>query len=229
MLVELAPQQFVDPRGGPRAAAVQFAVIGRQRGAQGLAWRQHACRQIGRQATGGGQRWKIAFVLVGIDGAVGEGGQAVAGRGFARGPERAHGIGGRVEAVKGLGQGIGRPGRRRLRARRGDGADRRRAQAFAASAGVGRVDTIAVALAGEHAARTQQRCAMVQGPVHADGLQAGRDGGVAAAFVDGPLGVGMNLRDRVRLAEPGDGGRGFAPVMHGQQLHGNACLSQAAG
>ncbi|KAG0762177.1 hypothetical protein G6F22_018710 [Rhizopus arrhizus] len=104
VLVELAPQQFVDPCGGAGLAAIQFAMIGCQRRTQRLPGRQHAGRQIRRPAAGAGQRREVALVLVGIDDAVGKGGQPVAGRGFAGGPQRAHGIACRRESVEGIGQ-----------------------------------------------------------------------------------------------------------------------------
>ncbi|MNS95829.1 hypothetical protein D3C72_1301010 [compost metagenome] len=69
----------------------------------------------------------------------------------------------------------------------------------------------------------------MQGPVHAHGLQTVRDGGVAAAFVDRPFGIGVDLCDRVRLAEAGNGFGCLAPVVDGQQLERNAQPGQVLG
>ncbi|MNV44213.1 hypothetical protein D3C71_1359640 [compost metagenome] len=57
---------------------------------------------------------------------------------------------------------------------------------------------------------------MMQRPVHADRVQGACHGRIAAAFVDGPFGIGVHLGDVVRLAEGRDGVGRLAPVGHGQ-------------
>ncbi|KAG1437349.1 hypothetical protein G6F57_020284 [Rhizopus arrhizus] len=52
----------------------------------------------------------------------------------------------------------------------------------------------------------------MQRPVHAACLQRVGHGRIAAAFVDGPFGIGVDLPNAVGLAEAGDGAGGRAPV-----------------
>lgn len=69
---------------------------------------------------------------------------------------------------------------------------------------------------------------MVQGPVDAGLGQAAGHRVVAAPFVHGPFGVGVDRRDPVFAAEPRQRIGHLVPGIHGQQLQGNAEPGQVA-
>ncbi|KAG0929223.1 hypothetical protein G6F31_017431 [Rhizopus arrhizus] len=88
--------------------------------------------------------------------------------------------------------------------------------ALPARARIGGVDAVALAFACQHRAGAEQRGAVMQRPVHAACLQRVGHGRIAAAFVDGPFGIGVDLPNAVGLAEAGDGAGGLAPVRDRQ-------------
>ncbi|PAV71506.1 hypothetical protein WR25_16093 [Diploscapter pachys] len=67
VLVELTPQQLVDPCLSARAAAVELASVARQDRVQAMEWRDHARSEIGRKLAGSGLGGQVAQLRVVFD------------------------------------------------------------------------------------------------------------------------------------------------------------------
>ena len=90
VLIELAPEYFIDPGRHPAVARVGFALVHHHRGMQTLPSGDKPRRQVGRERTGARQGGEIAVGLVACDGALDECVEAVSGSLRRGGPPRTH-------------------------------------------------------------------------------------------------------------------------------------------
>jgi hypothetical protein len=93
VLVELPPEQFVDPGLHTGVAAVELALVAGQGGMQALARRDHPRGQVGRKLAGAGLGGQVALLWVVFDTFVEEAGQAPVRLGLAGRPVLAQGRG----------------------------------------------------------------------------------------------------------------------------------------
>ncbi|MCY1404318.1 hypothetical protein D9M71_195240 [compost metagenome] len=89
VLVELAPEQFVDPADNARAATVELSLVVAKRRVQALAGREHSGGEIGRELAGARVGREVPAFLVAPECFEGEGLQPFLGRRFACRPELA--------------------------------------------------------------------------------------------------------------------------------------------
>ncbi|MNT23717.1 hypothetical protein D3C72_1591480 [compost metagenome] len=104
VLVELAPEQLVDPAHGAGVAAVELPQVALQGGVQALAGREHAGGEVRREPTGAGLGGEVAALFVAPEFFQGEGGQPLACCLLTRRPELA-------QAVRRCGKAVHRGGR----------------------------------------------------------------------------------------------------------------------
>ncbi|MNH26599.1 hypothetical protein D3C79_866610 [compost metagenome] len=106
MLVELAPEQLVDPGLGASTTTVELAAVARQCGVQALPGGDHPGCQVGRQLAGARFCRQVAQVMVILYGFVHEACQSGLCFVLARRPVFAQGARWFVEAIDVLGNGV---------------------------------------------------------------------------------------------------------------------------
>ncbi len=212
VLVELAPEQLVDPGDGAGVAAVELALVGGQGGMQALAWRQHAGGQVGRQLAGTGAGREVALAIVVAHLFIGEALQALLGRVFACRPQLAQAGAGRAETGDRAGNRVTGDGQWRLRPEWRDAGGQGAVQALVADLAELAVDLEVAAGAGQHAAGPEEQLVEVAVPGDVLLPEVGGDLLVAQALVDAVLLVDVDGADVVLVADLGELGGGVAPV-----------------
>ncbi|SVJ70643.1 Uncharacterised protein [Klebsiella pneumoniae] len=212
VLVELAPEQLVDPGRGALLAAAELAAVGNQRGVQALPGREYAGGQVGRQLAGAGKRREVAPFMVVGQVLVGEVAQAFLRYLFACRPEAAQAIGRPREGGHGIRQRVAGQRVRWLGLRTRADTRQGLVQPFVADLAELAEHLEIAASSGQHRAGGEEQLVEVAVEGHALFTQALADGLVAAFLVHPVFLVDVYRADSQLPTEPADDFRGLPPV-----------------
>ncbi len=201
VLVELTPEQLVDPGGGAGAPAVQLAAVACHGRVQTLADGDDTSREISRQLTGAGFGRQIAALVVLVQIVFDECRQAVLGEGFAGGPQRAQVVARPIEAAHLVRRHVAGDGHGLLRGRWRDARRQRHRQACKAGAAELAEHLEVATRLGEHATRREQQLVEIAAHVDSGGPQPGGNGMVTALLVDAVFVVVVQALHGQLLAE----------------------------